>query len=123
MLQKLSYFNLCMAIVYMVIYLKSGTLNSTAGIFAIVVFNWLALRSYQQDDYKWKVWHYLFAIWSIYYAGFMTYGLINVVIPAFTYDFVSNDTLTFIALTTILVVGLLWQAVLYYFKNLKTQRT
>lgn len=123
MLQKLSYFNLCMAIIYMVVYLKSGTLNSTMGIFAIVVFNWLALRSYQQDDYKWKVWHYIFAIWSIYYTGFMAYGLINVVVPAFTYDFVSNDTLTFITLTTILIVGLLWQAILYYFKNLKTQQT
>lgn len=123
MLQKLSYLNLCMAIVYTVIYLKSGTLNSTSGIFAIVVFNWLALRSYQLDDYKWKVWHYLFAIWSMYYTGFMAYGLINVIAPAFTYDFVSNDTLMFIILTAILIGGLLWQAILYYFKNLKTQRS
>ena len=45
MLQKLSYLNLIFAIVYLLTYLKSGTFNSTAGIFVVIVFNWLYLRA------------------------------------------------------------------------------
>lgn len=121
MLQKLSYFNLFLAIAYIVVYLKNGTFTSTSGILAIVVFSWLAIRSFQMDDYKWKFWHYLFGLWSLYYAGLLGYGLYNVILPAITYGFISNENITYIVLTTLLVAGVLWHAIGYFLKNLKTQ--
>ncbi|MEE1946307.1 hypothetical protein VRU48_14375 [Pedobacter sp. KR3-3] len=121
MLQKLSYFNLFVAILYMVVYLKSGSLTSTSGILAIVVLNWLALRSFQLADYRWKIWFYPFALWAIYYAGLLVYGLVNVIVPAIEYSFMSNDNLIYVTLTAVLVAGVLWHAVAYFLKNLKTQ--
>lgn len=121
MLQKLSYFNLFLAIIYAVVYLKNGTFTSTSGILAIVVFSWLAMRSFQLDDYRWKIWHYPFALWSLYYAGLLAYGLYNVIVPAITYGFISNENIIYIVLTALLVVGVPWHAIGYFLKNLKTQ--
>lgn len=121
MLQRLSYFNLFLAIIYMVVYLRSGSLTSTSGILAIVVLNWLALRSFQLGNYQWKIWFYPFALWSLYYAGLLVYGLVNVIVPAIEYSFMSSDNQLYVALTAALVLGVLWHAVAYFLKNLKTQ--
>ena len=119
MFQKLSYFNLIFAIIYVLVYLKDGTLNSTTGILMVIVFNWLALRSYQLEDYKWKPWHYLTGLWSLYYAGFVLYGAMNILISSFEYNFVSNDTKTFLSLTFVFSLGVAIHFVIYLWKYLK----
>jgi hypothetical protein len=117
MLQKLSYFNLILAIVYLLMYLKSGTFNSTAGIFVIIVFNWLCLRSYQLDDYKWKIWHYLTGLWSLYFIGTIIYGIFNIVAPAIEYNFISNDTLTYLIIGVAFSVSVVAHVILYFLRN------
>jgi len=118
MLQKISYFNLMFAIVYVLVYLKNGTLNSTVGIFMIIVFNWLGLRSFQLDDYSWKIWHYLTGLWSLYYAGFVLYGVINILISSFEYNFISNDARIFLVLSFVFVIAVIVHFVVYFLKNL-----
>lgn len=120
MFQKRSYFNIIFALIYVMIYLKDGTLNSTAGIFMVIVFNWLALRSYQLDDYRWKIWHYLTGCWSFYYTGYIMYGVINIILSSLEYDFVSNDTLTFLSLSIIFCSVVIFQGINYFYKSLKT---
>lgn len=107
---------------YLIVYLKSGNLTSTSGILAIVVLNWLALRSFQLGSYRWEIWFYPFALWSLYYAGLLVYGLVNVIAPAIEYSFMSNENLVYVALTAILVAGVLWHALAYFLKNLKMPR-
>ena len=119
MFQKLSYFNLMFAIVYVLVYLKSGTLNSTTGIFTVIVFSWLGLRSYQVENYKWNIWHYLSGLWSLYYAGFVMYGVINVLISAFEYDFASYDTQIFLVLSFVFSTAVMVHFVIHFWKNLK----
>ncbi len=119
MLQKLSYFNLILGIIYVLVYLKSGTFNSTAGILMIIVFNWLCLRSFQLDEYKWKGWHYLTAIWSLYYIGTLLYGAFHILNAAITFDFVSNDTLIFLIMSFGLSIAVLTHLVIYFLKNFK----
>ena len=68
-IQKLSSLNIILAIIYVLVYLKGGTFNSTAGILMIIVFNWLGLRSFELDTYKWGIWHYLTGVWSLYFIG------------------------------------------------------
>jgi hypothetical protein len=87
MLQKFSYFNLLFAIAYLLFYLKSGTFSSSAGIFFIVIFNWLCLRSYQLDQYKWILWHYLVGLWCLYFVGTLVYGATNIITSAIEVDF------------------------------------
>jgi hypothetical protein len=120
MLQKISYFNLMFAIVYVLVYLKSGTLNSTTGIFMIIVFNWLGLRSFQLNDYSWKIWHYLTGLWSLYYVGFVLYGVINILVSSFEYNFISNDTRTFLVLSFVFVIAVMVHFVVYFLKNLRS---
>jgi len=123
MLQKLSYFNLMLAIVYLLVYLKSGTFNSTAGIFVIIVFNWLCLRSYQLDDYKWKVWHYLTGLWSFYFIGTIIYGIFNIVAPAIEYNFISNDTLTYLTIGVVFSVSVLAHIIIYFLRSYKESKS
>ncbi|TCC93581.1 hypothetical protein EZ428_02075 [Pedobacter frigiditerrae] len=119
MLQKLSYFNLILAVVYLLVYLKSGTFNSTAGIFVIIVFSWLCLRSYQLDNYIWKVWHYLTGAWGLYFIGTIIYGIFNIVGPAIEYNFMSNDTLTYLIIGVVFCVSVLTHIIIYFLKNYK----
>lgn len=107
MLQKLSYFNLVLAIIYLLVYLKSGTFNSTAGIFMVIVFNWLCLRSYQLDNYKWKIWHYLTGLWSLYFIGTIIYGSVFILSSSLTYAFISNDTLTYLLISIVFSLSVL----------------
>lgn len=85
----------------------------------IVVFNWLALRSYQVDDYKWSLWHYVAGLWSLYYIGVLLYGTLNVLQTVLEYRFASRDTLTFLILSTVLSIAVVFQSIFYFLKNLK----
>jgi len=117
MLQKLSYFNLLLAIVYLLAYLRSGTFYSTSGILVIIVFNWLYLQSFERDTYRWKTWHYAIAAWVIYFIVTTLYSLIGIVSAAIEYDFIANDTLAFVLLSIVLGAGVLTQLVGYYLQN------
>jgi len=120
MLQKLSYLNLALAIIYLLLYLKSGTFNSTAGILVVIVFNWLCLRSYQLDNYQWKIGHYLSGLWSTYFVGTIIYGAINIIGPAITYSFISNDTLTYLIVGLIFSLTVLIHFTFYFLRNLRS---
>lgn len=116
-IQKLSSLNIVLAIVYVLVFLKSGTFNSTAGIFMIIVFNWLGLRSFQLDDYRWRIWHYLTGIWSLYYIGILVYGEVNILSAAIEFDFISNDTLMYLIINFLFCVSVGVHLVLYMYKN------
>ncbi|WP_316785869.1 hypothetical protein [Pedobacter frigiditerrae] len=122
MLQKLSYFNLILAIIYLLVYLKSGTFNSTAGIFVIILFSWLCLRSYQLDNYKWKIWHYLTGLWSLYFIGTIIYGIYNIIAPAIEYNFISNDTLTYLTIGIVFSISVLVHIIIYFLRSCKELR-
>lgn len=119
MLQKLSYINLILAIVYLLVYLKSGTFNSTVGILVIIVFNWLCLRSYQLANYQWKIWHYLTGLWSLYYIGTIIYGTIFIFSSSLEYHFVSNDTLIYLSISVVFSLSVLLHLGLYFKKSYK----
>lgn len=119
MLQKLSYFNLVLAMVYLLVYLKSGTFNSTAGIFVVIVFNWLCLRSYQLDNYKWKIWHYLTGLWSLYFIGTIIYGSVFILSSSLEYSFISNDTLTYLLISIVFSLSVLLHLGIYVKESYK----
>lgn len=119
MLQKLSYLNLILAIVYVLAYLRSGTLNSTTGILVVIVFNWLYLKAYQLDDYKWKIWHYVTGLWSLYFIGTVVYGIINVIIVSIESDFMSNETVNYLLLSVLFSLLVVFHLVCYGIKNFK----
>ncbi len=119
MLQKLSYFNLVLAMVYLLVYLKSGTFNSTAGIFVVIVFNWLCLRSYQLDNYKWKIWHYLTGLWSLYFIGTIIYGSVFILSSSLEYSFISNDTLTYLLISIVFSMSVLLHLGIYVKESYK----
>ncbi|WP_113651521.1 hypothetical protein [Pedobacter namyangjuensis] len=118
MLQRLSYFNLIFTIIYLLVYLKDGTVNSTLGILAIIIFNWLALRSFQLENYKWKIWHYLAGLWSLYYAGFVLYGAFNILLSSIEYEFISSDTRMLLILSFVFGIGVIVHFGVYFFRNL-----
>ncbi|HTM97864.1 MAG TPA: hypothetical protein VL088_03935 [Pedobacter sp.] len=119
MLQKLSYLNLFLALAYGLIYLKSGTFHSITGVLMVVIFNWLALRSFQLDDYRWKLWHYLTGLWSLYYIATLIYGFVNVLSAVFEFKFITNDTSFYLTINFVFCCLVITQAVLYQYKNYK----
>lgn len=120
MLQRISYFNLIYATAYALIYFRDNTINSSLGILMIMLLNWLALRSTQRENYKWSIWHYLSGLWTLYYIGFLMYGSLNIFLSAIEYHFASDDTITYLALTSILCVTTLLQIFNYGLKLTKS---
>ena len=117
MIKKLSSLNIIFAIVYVIVYLKSGTFNSTSGILVIIVFNWLGLRSFELDDYKWGIWHYLTGGWTLYFIWTLMYGAVEIISAAIEFNFITNDTLTNLILTFIFCGFVIVQLGLYLWKN------
>jgi len=122
MIQKLSSLNIIFAIIYVLVYLKSGTFNSTSGIFVIIVFNWLGLRSFQLDSYKWGIWHYLTGLWTLYFIWTLVYGSVNILGAAIEFDFITNDTLTNLILTFIFSLSVIVHFGAFIWKNYKASR-
>lgn len=118
-IQRLSSLNIIFAIIYVLLYLKSGTFNSTAGILAIIVFNWLGLRSFQVEEYKWGIWHYLIGGWTLYFIGTLVYGFENILSAAIEFNFISNDTLWYLVVNFVFCVFLLTHITIYGYKNYK----
>ena len=116
-MQKLSSLNIILSVIYMLVYLKSGTFNSTAGILAIIVFNWLGLRSFELDAYKWGIWHYLTGVWSLYFIGTLIYGAVNILSAAIEFDFISNDTLWYLVVNFVFCLLVTVQFCLFFIKN------
>ena len=116
-IQKLSSLNIILAIIYVLVYLRSGTFNSTAGILMIIVFNWLGLRSFELDAYKWGIWHYLTGVWSLYFIGTLIYGAINILSAAIEFDFISNDTLWYLVVNFVFCLLVLTHVTSYGYKS------
>lgn len=116
-LQKLSSLNIFLAILYVLVYLKSGTFNSTAGIFMIIVFNWLGLRSFQLENHRWGIWHYLVGGWVLYFIGTLLYGAVNILCESIEFGFFSNDTVWYLVINFIFCGSILTQITSYGYKN------
>ncbi len=123
MLQKLSYINLFFAIIYLLAYLKSGTFNSTSGIFVIIIFNWLALRSYQLEHYKWQIWHYFAGFWSLYFVSTLFYSSFNIVAATIEFNFITNDTLFLLLSRFTLCMAVIFHFWIYIRLNFKKEET
>lgn len=119
MLQKLSYINLLMAMIYLIVYLRSGTFNSTSGILAVVIFNWLYLRSYQLENYSWKIWHYISGLWSLYFMAIIGYGTLNIILVSIETEYVSPDILTNSIISILFMILVLTHLIGYWIKKLK----
>ncbi len=116
-LQKISYLNIILAILYVLVYLKSGTFNSTVGILMIIVFNWLGLRSFQLESYRWGIWHYLVGGWVLYFIGTLLYGAIHIIGSAFEFNFIGNDTVWYLIINFVFCGSILTQITSYGYKN------
>jgi hypothetical protein len=119
MLQRLSYFNLFLAVVYLVVYLRNSTLSAVAGILVIIIINWLCLLSFEKDDYKWAFWHYLISIGCLYFIGTLGYGLINIISASVEFDFITIDNLIYVTVTFALCVSVILQLILYFLAHRK----
>ncbi|RZK39926.1 MAG: hypothetical protein EOO90_16810 [Pedobacter sp.] len=117
--KNLSSINIVFAVIYFLAYLRSGVFHSTAGISSIIVFNWLYLRSFEKDNYRWKVFHYISGLWMLYFAGSLIYGLLNILQSTITYGIMTNETLIFIIVNLAFCVLLLSHFVMYAVKNFK----
>lgn len=110
-----------MAIVYVLFYFKTINLNSV-GIFIIIIFNWLALRACQHENYKWGIWHYLAAFWSLYFIVFTAYGIYNIIASSIEYGFVSNDVNTYLFFGSFFTSAILSQLILFWLKAINNKQ-
>lgn len=120
MLQKLSYLNLLLAIVYVLFYFKTININSV-GIFFVIIFSWLALKACQQENFKWSIWHYIVGFWSLYYIGFTAYGIYNIISSSLEYGFVSNDVNTYLIFGSCFIISIFSHFFLFTLKALKNK--
>lgn len=85
----------------------------------VFIFNWLALKSFETDIYRWKFWHYLVALWCIYFLGTILYGALNILSSVLEFNFIANDTLLYLLLTFVSCTGIIAHIIYYFILNFK----
>ena len=115
---RLAYFNIFFIMAYLLVYLQSGSFVSSTGGIAIILFSWLGLRSHETENYNWKWWHYIVALWTLYFVGTVLYGTFNVILPAIEYAYADNSTIIYISMSLILSISNVSYFLLYFKENL-----
>ena len=105
MLKKLSYFNIALAIAYLVLYLLNSTSFAMVGVFVVIVFNAIVLRHLEKDE-PFKSVHFVIGATNIFFAGFMTLWVSHIVISSINYHYFGNSWL-YILLTSIFILSIL----------------
>lgn len=114
MLYRLSHFNILVALVFVVGFLRNGSPFAVASTLVLVLINWLALLSCHRNSYKWRFWHYLVALGTLGFVAKLLYGLYFVVAPVIEYRYLSMENFWYILSSLVLCASTIWQVVLYY---------
>lgn len=92
MLRNLSYLNLIFSVCYFLAYLQNGSPLVIFGLLSVVVYNWLILRSMEQQEPKRNLLQWLFGAVSLCFALYITYGDVVLVADAMSYHYYPQST-------------------------------
>jgi len=108
MIRTLSYLNLIFAVLYFLQYLQNGNSFVISGLLAAVVFNWMALRSVENGQFKWTAFHWIIAVLTLCFAVLTGYSAVIILLDAIEYNYYP--------ITSILLFGsgLLFSAVILF---------
>ncbi|SHG80763.1 hypothetical protein [Pedobacter caeni] len=98
MLRSLSYVNILLAIVYLLMFLLNGSTMVILGLLLVVILNILVIKKIQDGWGKTKWIHYGLSLCCLGFAAFLLVGLVHIVRSSIAYHYFSN-TLTYIVLT------------------------
>lgn len=113
MLRILSYFNIFMAIVYLLMFLLNGNLLVIFGVLMVIVFSTLVIKMIQSQGRS-NLIHYALGLGSLGFAGFLLFGLVHIIKSSIAYHYFSN-TLNYTVVTSLFVLSMVVHFVLFCF--------
>jgi hypothetical protein len=93
MLKRLSYLNILFAFTYFITYLQAGSYYAIVGLIFVIIFNWLTLKSLEQENYKWTIFQYITVIPTVIAALFFLYSSGNMIYANMSYNYISLNFL------------------------------
>lgn len=119
MIRTLSYLNLIFAVLYFLEYLQNGNSFVISGLLATVIFNWLALRSLETEQFRWTVFQWLTALFTFSFALFTAYGAIVVLLDAMEYHYYPVATIGLIVCGLFFALSILFHLYLSLGKSIR----
>ncbi|MNR05402.1 hypothetical protein D3C85_1214320 [compost metagenome] len=113
MFRILSYFNIFMAVVYLLMFLLNGNLLVIFGILMVIVFSTLVIKMIQSRGRAGLI-HYVLGLGSLGFAGFLLFGLVHIIEASIAYHYFSN-TLNYMVLTSLFVLSVVVHFILFCF--------
>ena len=115
MLKTLSYINISLALIYYVSYLINSYSFAALGIWVIVAYNGVVIRSIERElKFGWL--HYSLGFLSVVFAGILITWIVNIILSSLAYNYFNNSWL-YIAISVIFIFCILWQLVLAWLRR------
>jgi len=119
MISKLSYLNLTFSVLYFLQYLQNSNSYVISGLLAVVLFNWMALRSQEKERFEWTVLHWFTALLSLSFAVFTGYTAVTVLIGSMEYRYYPFTSLMLIAAGILFTAAILFHLYLSLNKSIR----
>jgi len=116
MLKTISFFNLIFAVSYFLVYLQNANRLIVIGLLAVVVFNWMAIRSLETGQLKWTFLHSALALPDLLFSLFTGYSNILLLIDIIDNNYYAWNTISVIASGLAFAVAVLSQLFLSWFE-------
>ena len=119
MIRTLSYFNLLFAVLYFLGYLQNSGAFVISGLLAVIVFNWMALRSLENEQFQWTVFHWAAAILTLSFAAFTGYTATTLLLDVVEYRYYPAPAITLISCGFIFTLAILFHLYLTLAKSIR----
>lgn len=96
MLKTLSYLNLIFAVCYFLGYLQNSNALVISGLLASLVFNWLALRNLEREQFKRTLFVVFLALATLMFALYIGYSAVFLLTDAIAYQYYPLNTVLLI---------------------------
>ena len=118
MLRTLSYLNLIGTVCYFLVYLQNGNPTIILGLLSTIVYQWLILRSQEQERGAWGIIEGFFAVLSLVFALYLGYSAVLLLISVIEYEYYSWNSMLLIGSGLLLMLALLFHLFLSWREKL-----
>lgn len=116
MLKAISFFNLIFAVVYFLVYLQNGNGWIVLGLLAVVVFNWIVIRSLETGQLNRTALYWVFVLPDVSFGLFTGYNHIHLLIDVIDSGYYPWNTVRLITSGLVFATTILLQVFLSWFE-------
>jgi hypothetical protein len=119
MISTLSYLNLIFSVLYFLEYLQNSNPFVIGGLLAVVIFNWMALRNQEKNQFQWTFVQWITALLTVCFAVFTGYSAVVVLLGAIEYHYYPAAAILLVTAGLLFAITILFHLYLNLDKSIR----